>query len=344
MKEYIIHLEPQSSYEISLHSDTIFGAICWGIRTLFGETRLVQILDEFADSPPFLISSTFPYKKDEDTFKYFLPMPLLKPLSIQDLEAQISKDKKKVKELYHSAKYERVVISNKYKEFRKIKFIGISNFSRIINEPKESELFTDYLSNLLSEPRFYVVGSAQKNSLDRLTKSTTGSGNTFYVPEIAYREKFGVYFLLQCQSIDDYLRPVLKLLEDSGIGPNAKTGKNWFKVLISEGPLLTRNITQEGSSFITLSRYLKNEPICSIGSYYKITNVRSKVESRFEFAGNDVWKNRVSYFTAGSMIMPEKIKAYYGRLAPVKIINGKTIYQYGYAYPVWVNCGGKHEV
>jgi hypothetical protein len=101
---------------------------------------------------------------------------------------------------------------------------------------------------------------------------------------------------------------------------------------------------QPGESFITLSRYIKNESVDAERSFYQIVSVRSKVESRLEFAGEDIWKNRVSYFSAGSLIKPANKLKYYGRLVPVKIIGDKTIYQYGYAYPVWINSGGNHEV
>ena len=343
MKEYIIHLAPRSHYEITIHSDTLFGAICWGIRMLFGENMLVQLLEEYKTSPPFLISSGFPFKFSGKNYRYYLPKPVLKPLTIHELAAFSPKADVK-KETYHSKKLDAIWIADKYKKFKKIKFVGISNFKKVLKKPDEAELFTDYLDGFLSEPHYCRVEPGQKNSLDRLTNSTAGSGNTFYVPAIAYREKFGLYFLLKCKNIDDYIKPVLCFLEDSGIGPNARTGKNWFRVEVAEKTLFDGNSGQYGDSFITLSRYIKNEPINAEYSFYQIASVRSKVESRLEFAGEDVWKHRVSYFTAGSMIRPANIAEHYGRLALVKSVGRKVIYQYGYAYPVWINRGGNHEI
>ncbi|MGB5156451.1 type III-A CRISPR-associated RAMP protein Csm4 [Desulfobacterium sp. N47] len=344
MKDYIIHLAPRSSYEIAMHSDTLFGAICWGIRMLFGEKRLVEILEEYKKSPPFLLSSAFPCKFDGKEYQYFLPKPVLKPLAINDLDIfTIEADVKK--ETYHSNKINTIWAANEHKKFKKIKFVGIVNFKTCLKQPDEAVLFRDYLERHLSEPsRYCKTETTQKNSLDRLFHSTTGAGNTFYVPEIAYREKYGLYFLLKTKNIDEYIKPVLLFLEDSGIGPNARTGKNWFKAEISEKTLFDGKNSQAGDSFITLSRYIKNEPINKEASFYQIASVRSKVESRLEFAGEDVWKHRVSYFTAGSVINPENKADHYGSLVPVKSIGGKTIYQYGYAYPVWINHGGKNEL
>lgn len=343
MKDYIIHLAPRSSYEVALHSDTLFGAFCWGIRMLFGEDRLVQVLDEYKTSPPFLVSSAFPCKFDGKDYNYFLPKPILKPLGINDL-AKFSEKEQRAKETYHSKKFHRVEIAGKYKEFKKIKFVGISNFKKSLKQPDEAVLFKDYLEGYLSASHYSKAQSTQKNSLDRLTLSTTGAGNTFYVTEIAYRDKFGLYFFLKTRNIEEYIRPVLLFLEDSGIGPNARTGKNWFKAEVSEKTLFDGNNSQSGDSFITLSRYIKSEPINAEASFYQLASVRSKVESRLEFAGEDVWKNRVSYLTAGSMINPKNKADHYGSLVPVKAIMGKTIYQYGYAYPVWINHGGKNEL
>ena len=343
MKEYIIHLLPRSNYEVTLHSDTLFGVICWGIRMLFGEDRLVQVLDDYKTSPPFLISSAFPCRFDDKNYKYFLPLPVIKPLAIKNL-AEFSVKPGLKKETYHSQKADAVWIADKYKKLKKINYVGFATFKKVLKNPDESVLFTDFLDGFLMEPRYHKTGTAQKNSLDRLSMSTTGSSNTFYVPEIKYRKNFGLYFLLQSDNINEYIRPVLRFLEDSGIGPNARTGKNWFKVEIIEKTLFEKNNNQHGNSFVTLSRYIKNETINVKESFYKIDSVRSKVESRLEFAGEDVWKHRVSYFTAGSIISPESRAKHFGRLAPVKSIMGKTIYQYGYAYPVWINRGGNHEI
>jgi len=339
MKDYIIHLSPRSSYEIQLHSDTLFGAICWGIRMLFGEDRLVQVLDEYKTSPPFLVTSAFPCKFDGKDYNYFLPKPVLKPLTIKDLESFFSSAEIN-KQTYHSKKFNTIEIVDKYKKFKKIKFIKMLYFKKILKRDDEAVLFADFLDKHLIETGYCRNGVAQKNSLDRLTHSTTGAGNTFYVPEIAYREKFGLYFLLKTKNIEEYIHPVLRFLEDSGIGPNARTGKNWFKVAVKEKTLFDTNNSQAGDSFITLSRYIKNEPINIEASLYQLASVRSKVESRLEFAGEDVWKHRVSYFTAGSIIKPLSIAEHYGRLAPVKSFGEKTIYQYGYAFPVWINHGG----
>ncbi len=336
MKEHLIRLKPGSIYEIELHSDTLFGAICWGIRTLFGELKLLSILEEFRYSPPFLLSSAFPWKEPKEGKKiYYLPKPLLPPPTIADLRGLV--DKSKPKETYHTEKKNLMDVADKYKKFKKLKWLPEPMFKKVLRGASEQEIFRDYLDRLLTEPRFCNTGVSQKNSLDRLSQSTTGAGETFFTPDITFREKYGLFFLLKTANIDDYLRPVLMFLQDSGIGPNAKTGKNWFIVDIDGTPLLDET---DGNSFITLSRYFGGELFDIDSSCYQLASVRSKVESRLEFAGEDVWKDRITYFKPGSLLKPLERKVHYGGLVPVKEVAGKTIYQYGYAYPVWLSAGG----
>lgn len=343
MKEYIIRLTPLSNFETTLHSDTLFGAICWGIRTLFGVSRLIDILAEFDTSPPFIHSSAFPWQKIGKDHHYYLPRPSLPPLTIGDLKTISAKreQEEEKKMAYHSEKFTLLKTSDDYKMFRKIAWISLIEFRRVMKDMSEVDHFNRYLGKMLAEPNFCKSGVAQKNSLDRLTNSTTGSGNTFYQTEMSFRQNHGLYFLIRTDDIEDYLKPVLRFLQDSGIGPNARTGRNWFSVEVEESELLPEN---DGNAFVSLSRYIAREPLIADKCFYKLASIRSKVESRQEFAGEDVWKDQVTYFTAGSVIVPHGKKSYYGRLAPVKEIAGATIMQYGYAYPVWVNMGGNHAI
>lgn len=339
MKEYVISLTPTSGFEILPHSDTIFGAICWGIRTLYSESKLLEILNDFKSKPPFLLSSAFPWKVVRKKKVYFLPKPEISPIAVTIMGAFINRGVLDLPfEPYHNEdklKIMRVVTA--YKKFRNIKWVPFDSFKKILQNFSEENLFIDYLDQFINDHRFLEEGIIQKNSLDRLAFSTACGGETFYNTDIAYRENNGLYFLIKTENLDDYLRSVLRLLEDSGIGPNSRTGRNWFKLDIAETSLIGGT---KGDAFITLSRYIGSDPIDVDASCYKLTSVRSKVESRLEFAGEDVWKDRVTYFAAGSCLKPLEKKVHYGGLMPVKNISGKIIYQYGYAYPAWLSFGG----
>lgn len=335
MKEYRICLTPLSSFEIPINSDTLFGAICWGIRTLFGETKLVSLLQEFKIRPTFLLSSAFPWKAVREQRKWYLPRPILPPLKMADLNSM--KDRlSKTSEPYHTEKFLNMELGDRYKRFRKLKWIPVESFKKVLRGGSEKDLFKDYLDGFIGDLHFAESGITQKNSLDRLTYSTAGAGEIFYTNDICFRKNHGLYFLLKAADIDAYLRPVLMLLQDSGIGPNARTGKNWFTVNIEEEQLFDNT---EGNSFITLSRYIARDGINGESSWYQLASVRSKVESRQEFAGENIWKDRITYIEVGSVVKPKEQKEFYGSLVAVKEVAGKTVYQYGFAYPVWL--GGK---
>ncbi|OGP93886.1 MAG: type III-A CRISPR-associated RAMP protein Csm4 [Deltaproteobacteria bacterium RBG_16_47_11] len=340
MKEYRICLTPRSGFEITLHSDTLFGAICWGIRTLFGEAKLLSVLEEFKTCPPFLLSSALPWKGVGEKRTWYLPKPFLRPLVTTDFKKLVDKARKGLEPYHVPEKVPDMDLATKYKRFKKLKWIPADTFRKVLKGGSEKDLFIDYLDRFIGDLRFDQSGITQKNSLDRLAQSTTGVGETFYTIDIGFRENHGLYFLLKTADIDVYLTPVLMLLQDSGIGPNARTGRNWFTVDIEKKPLFD---TIQGRSFITLSRYICSDSIDADASWYQLASVRSKVESRQEFAGEDVWKDRVTYLSAGSLVKPKDRKEFYGGLVPVKEIAGKTVYQYGYAYPVWLE-GGNHGV
>ena len=337
MKEHKVLLFPKASFQIMLHSDTIFGAICWAIRTLFGKEKLLRIIEEFQSSPPFFVSSSFPFKQIGDRRYFYLPKPLLPSLSIQEIRALTNKAKIRLKPYHHKEKAKIIETASAYKGFKKLSYIPLAAFEKVQKGASEKDLFIDFLDNRIKDIKFAQTGIVQKNRLDRLYFSTsTAFGEVFFENEMGFQKDYGLYFLLKIADkyFKEYLKPALLLLQDSGIGPNAKTGKNWFEIEIDDEPLF-KDIPQT-NTFITLSRYVGIDKIDIEGSYYNIETVRSKVESRFEFTGENVWKDQIMYFSVGSLIKTKDKKEYYGGLLPAKEIKGKTIYQYGYAYPAYI--------
>jgi CRISPR-associated protein Csm4 len=85
-------LDPVGPFAAVPRSDTLFGALCWGIRRVHGEETLEDYLAQFADAsadedadPPFLISSAVPTidrgsgggSGGRDGRTYLLPRPRL---------------------------------------------------------------------------------------------------------------------------------------------------------------------------------------------------------------------------------------------------------------------------
>lgn len=334
MKEYVVHLSPLSSIESTLSSDTLFGALCWAVRTLYGETRLEEVLRSFHHEPPFLVGSAFPCRSPNGHIRYFLPKPKYPPLHFSTL-ATLANEDSELQEMrtYHSRKAGIVEVSRKYKRFRKVEWITLELFGLVAGKGMAAEriLFVEYLKNRLPHQSRETREGVQKNTIDRLMGSTAGAGNTFYNQETFFPSGHGLYFLLRTNDIA-FVAPSLRFLEDAGIGANARTGKNRFRIRWYEFDV---TVGKKGSSFVTLSRTIPESNTDWDKSFYELEPVRSKVESREEFAGEDVWKDAVTYLKEGSIITPQDSAAHVGGIFPVKQLRGKTIYQYGCAYPFW---------
>lgn len=64
----LVYLKPLSIFP-ELHSDTLFGAITYAINQLYPD-KVSEMIKEFEDVPPFILSSTFPFAfNNEESLK-----------------------------------------------------------------------------------------------------------------------------------------------------------------------------------------------------------------------------------------------------------------------------------
>ncbi|MEM5832220.1 MAG: type III-A CRISPR-associated RAMP protein Csm4 [Candidatus Aenigmatarchaeota archaeon] len=372
LKTYRIILVPKSSITSFPSSDTLFGAICWGIRIIYANS-LVKILDEFKKGKPqFVISSSFPLLENSQQQVFFYPKPISKDLTTEEIE-EISQ---KYQNKFGDFKKSKVKIISELKKFKKASFVSQGIFKKIISggvnekslfenyldgkdfEVKEGIFKTEYLGGkiklvgkmlLLDEeykeiftdakkPNILKEVSIQKNLIDRISFSTKGEGQIFYSEEYFLSQKLKLYFLIKTDDIN-YLKPVFKYLEDTGIGRDRFTGKGWFKF---GNPEEVRNFLENnnGTTFITLSRYIpKLDEIEKEKMFYELISYSSKVESMFEFKGEDVFKDKVIYVKEGSIFKAKKKQEFYGQIPVVKKINNTEILQNGLAFPVFIKIG-----
>jgi len=69
MQTLRLTLQPRTAFGVPIRGDTLFGQLCWAIRHRFGEERLVDLLQEYAEQPFAVCSDAFP--------KGYLPRPAL---------------------------------------------------------------------------------------------------------------------------------------------------------------------------------------------------------------------------------------------------------------------------
>lgn len=339
MPVYEVRLWPRGSFEFRPRSDTLFGAICWAIRTLWDATKLEALLEDFHKAPAFLLTCAFPCQRIADGgLIHYLPRPLLPPLDFDKLLSSSTDKAPPASFPYHSPDQAKITwLSDRYNAFKKVPFIPEGVFhAHVPQAASDQPLFQAFLDGQLGSPSWRERRGMPKIMADRLGQSTGGAGQFFFQEEHFLSRDWGFYFLVRTNHWNDLLLPVLRYLEDSGLGRNARTGKNHFRLdWAAEPDWLPRGV---GPRFVTLSHYCQapEDAIDWESSTYDIYAYRGAVESRGEFAGAPVWKRRLLLVREGSCLFPAAVKDRFGSLAPVFQIHGKTIYHYGLAWPLYL--------
>lgn len=317
-KMKIIYLLPKSSLiGTDIHSDTLFGALCWGIRHVYRDDILEDLLSKFASrEPPFFISSAFPYKKKIGETIHYLPKPTIKPTLPEE----------KTIEAY-----------DRDKRIKKVKYISQIAFNAIINAKKDA---------LYDENQFFDVNSIvdidiQRNSINRLSMSTEGA--LFYTHETFFSEDVGLYFLLVAQDgIEKYIEAALHYLQERGFSGDISVGKGHLMFdSISDKEII--HPPQDADSFTTLSLYYPTE---NEFTYYQKNKERvwcnlikrkGKLESSF-VSSDDIWKNAIQMFSEGSTFPLLPDVNIYG-MNPIVKEHPFAVQHYGLAFPIKMKIG-----
>lgn len=317
-----IYLESRGAYRNELHSDTLFGLICWAIREVFSEARLVELLEAFAaGQPPFLISSAFPRAQDG---KPFLPRPQLQPPQPvgEQEEAQ------------------------RLKRYKRLRYIPAEHFNQFVQGGYSERSY--YASGDWREVEDEVEDLVPqrtdrlRSTIDRLSGTTDGEGTLFAGTE--YRAGSGLYFLLDGAEAE-LVENALRFLEDFGWGGGNSVGYGHFAATVGESPL--GEPVAAPDRFVTLSLYHpRPEELTHFRTgeaWYELTVRKGKVGGHFLAAG-DFWKRSVLMFAPGSTFSAMAEKQVYGRNP---IVKGRQdglpfdVQQFGYAFAVGMRLAGE---
>ncbi len=340
----IFYLKPKGTFiETFPQSDTLFGALCWGIKLLYSEDRLKTMLGKFlAGTPPFLLSSSFPYIENNGKRVHLLPKPISKPLQA-------------------SPKFLEEI--ERFKEFEKIIFLSQSIFSDIINnklmdldlynsfstseKPKPDSIFIKIGTALFRRDEFplfpWVELDVSRNAIDRLSSGTI-EGNLFYNKEIFLKKFCGIYFLIKLTEFTGsdtmkILKAIMNFYSDRGIGGDVTSGKGQFDIEIKEDEKLFEE-PEEASDFLTLSSYYPKQKEWEYfrknqtRSWFHVMRKKGKIEASY-FPCTNIWKNSLLLVKEGSSFPIMKNNKYYGENPIVKKeFKEFNIQQYGFAYAI----------
>ncbi len=325
MSLYRVTLTTKHAFTRLPDSQTLFGAMSWGIIDLYTEDVFLKMMAQFkSKTPPFILSNVYP--------KGVLPAPQLSFRSeLMDLKT----------------------IFPYLKKFKKIKYFSEAVMRDYLKHPDFSQqLLTDLLNQYIKkqsiqsyyyDEKKQVVYKANetvdvpkiqtekvlKNSLNRISGETTlyYHYRSFVIPHSQFN------FFIETDEIEK-LKPVLNYLSDTGIGPDKTIGMNHFEVLSVEQVEPFEN--QLSGKFL-ISKYvpceedLEWDKLTEPSYLYKLESYQRHLETRGQFF-HDFKAKRVTMFAEGSLLPVTSTQAVYGRLVPVQEIASQTIYQNGYGF------------
>jgi len=334
MKAMTVYLLPHSSFRGSNppRSDTLFGAICWGYRLLFGEDKLINVLDEFKEHPvPFLISSLFEYTEVDQKKTHYLPKPLANPYRPE----KFTTDMPPLKKL------------EALKRLSKKRIVTESDFTKIIRGEKGDK---DFYEKILCElekggkPKKSGIRNAQipHSAINRLTGAVEGPRFFYteeYSPASDSGEQAGLFFCVKCRAgFENDLKTIFRFLADKGIGGGASVGKGHIKSMeIVDDYLPYKELEEETGHVVTLSLTFPDDSIRPILSkcWYELEKRQGKIESMYVQPGH-VWKDHLILLKEGSTFSKNE-RAYYGENKIVREDDGNLgfdVQHYGYAFTV----------
>lgn len=361
MKTHIIYLRPRSSFIGNITSDTLFGAFCWTIRDLYGVSELK--LSEFAKSPPFILSSPFPYVRKGNDIVRFFPKPRLPEITAQQMNGSVEQ-KLELKE-----KIARIENTERAKRMESAKFVSEKLFRGIVQgqldgktilnrfvitgsvETDIETFFKDILITTAEREKidpgdpeiksFWRDSDRQHNQIDRITWGTA-EGRLFFLPEEVFlnRKKqngenvyAGLWFYLRTAE-DRFVQPLLRYLQDTGLGSERTKGKGHFTFEIKEETNFPEN-NEKRNAFISLSRYIPVPEEIDFGKKplaYYLYVIRPKNESKLSGKDHRTFKGIIRGFEPGSVFpLPAKQAPYLGHLVQM----GKNANELG--WEVWHN-------
>ncbi len=206
-----------------LQSDTIFGHLCWGIKYLFGEEKLISFLKYMAKEPLIKISCGFP--------KDCLPMPVLPPMSktqLRNIAYQIGKTKADNEQ---QALFIGLV---EIKSVRKRSFISIDIWQRLRKELDEYSLTVALINEPKKDRDNLLYQSIHPHTtISRNEGIVMEEGGLYFEREwwAPPEAEFDLYVWFKDQEVKSLWDKIWKdYIEATGFGKDKSTGAGHIKI------------------------------------------------------------------------------------------------------------------
>lgn len=280
-----------------VHSDTLFGALCWCWTLLTGKEP-TDFLQPFLDGkPPFVLSSAFPFWQEI----LFVPQPPV-PLPVKGDE-QFKRDVQKVSFLSLRALEQ---MSQRDLDQHELTLLARTRLLALRDE-------ADQLDDADKDP--WTVMQVPRVTLDR----STSASEIFHAGRLVFAKDSGLYLLVRVVEPGAVvtLEALFRLMGDEGLGGERSCGYGFFESQFAE---ITLNLP-ETSTKLLLSLYnpkdaLELEQFDLARSAYQLMRRRSWV---FSARAKNLQTRAVNFFAEGSILQarqPER-PGVHGRLVEV---------------------------
>ncbi|MEO0082540.1 MAG: type III-A CRISPR-associated RAMP protein Csm4 [candidate division WOR-3 bacterium] len=332
MKALTLHLRCPTGFKNSLpRSDTLFGAVCWGLWLLYGQERLQQFLESYTnDNPALLTSSAFPCLTVGGQTTHLFPKPKSCPAELQ------------FDENHHDLA----------KSFRKVRYLDGDLFQYFIQEGLTDQNLWEWLLQdkvQLSEDRQILSKGGVKtlsarsevvpgNAIDRLSGAAL-EGMLYHSTEWFFGPDTDAFILVRlAEEWEKKILAVFRYYGDKGLGGDSSVGKGGYRLEVSNGLPFCEPVG--GRRWVTLSLYYPRPDEWTFfrqnldQAWYSVTKRKGKVESGFSPTSN-IWKKSVLMLEEGSSFPEMDGCRNYGTLVEVGTRpDGGSILQHGLAFAV----------
>ena len=278
-----------TDYEICLHADTIFSALCQEVLRLKGQKGLNQLM-ELVRNNQLLISDAFPFKAKQ----LFIPKPYI-----------------------HVKKQNQDGDSSMKKQMKNMKYIQMECLSDFVNGEYSPE-------NIVKE-RDFGQGQLKTNVAIRGMSET----EPYRVKYFMFEEDCGLYMIVGYETDETVflLEELLESLSYSGIGGKRYSGFGRFSLFSSSIPAeLEKRLTAEGSLYMTLSVSLPTQEELGEalhGASYQLVK-RSGFVSSENYAETYMRKKDLYVFYPGACF----VQKYRGDIYDVSSGGNHPVYRY----------------
>ena len=319
MARYRLIIKPSSPFQTTLHSDTLFGHICWALRYLSGEDKLLEFLAAFRpDNVPLILSSGSP--------KGYLPMPVLRPLSNSEAESLGQK--------YYKGSTG-LDITRELKNLKKVPYIQIPALEMLKDDLSYYNLYAKHFNSeiLLEKPKESVTIEVWHNAKNRLTDRVV-EGKLFAKSDTFFNKGAElVVYIEDTYFSRDMLLELIYFISRSGYGADKSSGRGMFEYELLDQWELPES--EDPNAFLNLSQYHPTEGDFSDG-FYDMTTKFGKIGGHWA-AGIDggPYKMPILMLNPGSVFMRDDYRSFYGGI--IKNVHKKEgVVHYGIALPLKV--------